>query len=204
MGFSVRVASLGLVFAVAVSGCGGGEMSLTEYVDRIDGIFVQALGRYQVLLAGPGGQVLVAEGEQLLDYTPRDLQAALEELGEIQAEALEAASEIDPPTEIERLHELFFRRLPIEEVAARAGTAADWWELSDSPEMAAYRAAIAADEVVCAEFQAELDTSAARGVFADNPWIPAEMTEIVEFALGCGSFIQDPETVYRPPPPTIP
>lgn len=198
----MRGVVVGLCVAVVVSGCGGREMSVTEYVERIDGIFVQAIGRYEILVTGPRGRVLVAEGEQLLDYTPRDLQVALEELGQIQVEALASAAEIDPPSEIGRLHELFFRRLPIEEVAARAGTAADWWELSDSPEMAAYRSAIAADEVVCAEFQAELDATAERGVFADNPWVPAEMSEIVEFGLGCGSFIEDPENVYRPPPAT--
>lgn len=44
--------------------------------------------------------------------------------------------------------------LPIVELAARAGIAADWYELFESPEMAAYRNALAADNQVCAEFQA--------------------------------------------------
>jgi hypothetical protein len=201
---SLRGACVALCVAVVVAACGGGEMSLTEYVDRIQAIFDRGLERYEPLVASPRGRVLMAEGAQLLEYTPRDLQAALEELGDIQAEALAAATDIDPPDDITRLHTLFFRRLPIEELAARAGTAADWAELSESKEMADYRAALAADDAVCAEFQAELNATAARGVFADNPWIPDEMTEIVEFALGCGTFVQNPEDLYRPPPTTVP
>ena len=50
--------------------------------------------------------------------------------------------------------------------------------------MAAYRAALAADNQVCAEFQSTLDATAARGVFADTPWIPGELKETVNYALG--------------------
>ncbi len=185
-----------------LSGCGGGEMSLTEYVDRVDAIMRRALQRYEVLIAGPQGEVLVAEGAQLADFTPQDLGAALERLGEIQTEALEAAAAIEPPEDIADLHTLFFRSLPIEELAVRASTAADWEELSESPEMMAYRAALVADEQVCNDFQAELDATAERGVFAATPWMPGELEEIVDYALGCGTLLEYPEDVYRPPPTT--
>ncbi len=51
--------------------------------------------------------------------------------------------------------------------------------------MAAYREALAADNQVCAEFQSKLDATADRGVFVDTPWIPGELKEIVNYALGC-------------------
>jgi hypothetical protein len=179
-------------------------MSLTEYVERVDAIFARGLQQCEVLITSPQGKVLVAEAARLPDFTPQDLQLALERLGKIQAEALATAHAIEPPEDIANLHALFFRRLPIEELAARAGTAADWDELSESPEMAAYRTALAQDERVSIDFQATLDATAERGIFVGNPWLPRELTEIVEYALGCGSLVENPEDAYRPPAPASP
>jgi hypothetical protein len=85
-----------------------------------------------------------------------------------------------------------------EALAARAGAAADWEELSETTEMADYRAAVVMDKQTCIEFQGELDATAQRGVFADATWIPAELKEVVEAALGCASFPENPEDLYRP------
>ncbi len=191
-------------------GCSGGEMSLTEYLDRITAIFERGGEQYETLATSPEGLVLIVgqgshlgitdQGTQLTEFTPRDLQVALAQVAEIQEEALSTAAEIEPPKQIADLHELFFRELPIAELAARAGTAADWHELSESDEMAGYRVALAADNQVCADFQAKLDATADRGVFADTPWLPGELKETVNYALGCDSLPEHPEDVYRPPP----
>jgi len=183
-------------------------MSLNEYVERVDAVFQQGIGQYEVIVATPEGQVLLVgqgdhmgfseEGAQLTDFTPQDLHVAMMQVAEIQAEALEMAAKIEPPEQIAEIHDLFFRELPIAELAARAGTASDWDELSETPEMAAYRTALAADNESCAEFQAQLDATTARGAFADTPWMPRELTEIVEYALGCGALPQNPEDAYRP------
>ena len=201
-------ASMLCAVVTLTTACSGGEMSLTEYVEQIDAIFDRGIQRYEALVTSPEGTVLIvgqgshfgfdAQGASLSDFTPGDLQLALEQVADIQAEALEAAATIDPPEQIAELHALYFRALPIAELAARAGTAADWEELSASPEMAAYRTALAADNQVCAEFQAKLDATTDRGVFADTPWIPSELTEIVDYALGCDSLPENPENVYRP------
>ena len=211
---SNRLIAPALCVALLVGACGGGEMSLNEYVERVDEVFQQGIGQYEVLVATPEGQVLLVgqgdhmgfsgEGAQLSDFTPQDLHVALERVSEMQAEALEAAAAIDPPEQIADLHSLFFRELPISELAARAGTAADWDELSESPEMAAYRIALAADNQVCAEFQAKLDATAERGTFADAPWVPSKLQEIVDYGLGCGSLPTHPQDAYRPPPATDP
>jgi hypothetical protein len=189
-------------------------MSLTEYVEEINAIFDRGIERYEALVTSPEGLVLIAgqgshlgfgdEGAQLTDFTPQDLHVALEQVAEIQAEAVAAAAGINPPEQIAELHELYFRELPIAELAVRAGTAADWYELSESAEMVAYRAALAADNQVCAEFQATLDATADRGVFEDTPWIPGELKETVDYALGCDSLPANPEDAYRPPPTTTP
>ncbi len=197
-----------LLAALILTGCGGGEMSLNEYVERVDAIFQQGIAEYEVLVASPEGKVLIVgqgahmgfsdDGAQLTDFTPADLHVALQRLSEIQDEALAAAAAIEPPAQIAEIHDLYFRELPIKELAVRAGTAADWEELSASPEMAAYRVALAADNESCAEFQAQLDATTARGAFAETPWMPRELTEIVEYALGCGALPQNPEDAYRP------
>jgi len=191
-------------------GCSGGEVSLTEYLDRINAIFERGMEQYEALATSPAGHVLIVgqgshlgiadQGVQLTDFTTRDLQIALEQVAEIQAEALATAAGIEPPEQIADLHQLYFRELPIAELAARAGTATDWYELSESAEMATYRAALAADNQVCTDFQSKLDATADRGVFADTPWIPGELKETVNYALGCDSLPQNPENAYRPPP----
>ncbi len=94
-----RFVPLVLCVTLLVSGCGGGdEVSLTEFVERLNPIMVRASQQYEELVASPQGAVLVAEGAQLADFTPQDLQAALERLGEIEAEALEAGAGIEPPS----------------------------------------------------------------------------------------------------------
>jgi len=198
--------------ALSLTACGGGETSLNEYVESVDAIFDRGMQRYEEVVAGPQGLVLVVgqgphlglgdQGAQLTDFTPQDLHVALEQVAEIQAEALAAAAAIDPPDQIADLHGLYFRELPIAELAVRAGVAADWEELSDSPEMAAYREALAADNQVCADLQAKLDATGDRDVFSENPWLPAELKEIVDYALGCSSLPAHPEDAYRPPPAT--
>ncbi len=200
----MRQILVGLWLALTVAACGGGEMSLTEYVEQVDAILDRGMGRYEELITSPQGEVLVAEAEDLAAYTPQDLQAAFEQLEEIQSEALDAAGAIEPPQLIADLHVLFFRELPIAELAARAGTATDWEELSDSPEMAAYRDGLVGDKRVCAEFQARLDSTEQRGGFVDTPWLPSEMKEIVEASIGCSTLPEHPEDFYRPPPTTIP
>jgi hypothetical protein len=203
-----------LILLAAACGGGGGEMSLAEYVQRVDAIFERGIERYEAVVASPQGMVLIVgqgshlgfddEGAQLTDFTPQDLHTALLQVAEIQAEALDTAAAIDAPKQIADLHTLFFRELPIAELAARAGAAGDWEELSESAEMAAYRNALAADNQACAEFQAKLDATANRGVFAETPWIPAELKEIVNYGLGCDSLPEHPEDAYRPPPTTTP
>lgn len=194
---------LGLSLTLLLCGCGGDEMSLTDYVARVNAIAERA---------GQRGAELIAEGAQVEDFTPQHLQAGLERgLREIRIPLQAEADAIEPPEQVAELHRLMWgwhaRFIPIEEaLAARAATAADtaadWEALSDSPEMAAYRAAIAAGKQVCSDFQAKLDATADRGTFAATPWIPGEMKEVVEAVLGCAWFPEDPEDVYRYPPAT--
>ena len=47
-----------------------------------------------------------------------------------------------------------------------------------------------------------LDDTAERGVFADTPWIPTVLSEVVEARLGCDLFPDNPGDVFRPAPTT--
>jgi hypothetical protein len=184
-------------------------MSLSDYVEELNAILNRANQQYEVLVASPQGAVLVAEGAQFTDFTPQDLQAAFERVSEIAVEVEEATEAIEPPEQIADLHNLWFDfqgefASAHEALAARAGTAADWEELSESPEMATYRAELAADKQVCTDIQAQLDATEARGAFADVPWVPGELKEVVEGVLGCDGYPEHPENVYRPPSTSTP
>ena len=191
-----------LFFMLVVSGCGGGELSLTDYTERVNTIELHA--------SAQGGE-LAADAGEIEDFTPQDLQAMLEQARVIRVEVDEAANDLVPPGQIVDVHELVFdwhaEFIATEEaLAARAGatphTPAGWKDLSESPEMGAYRSAIADGKRVCSEFQERLDATEARGAFADTPWIPSEMKEVVERVLGCDWFPDNPNDVYRYPPTT--
>jgi len=191
-----------LGIALLLGGCGGGgEMSMTEYGERIDAAATEASQR---------AEELFADGVWSADVTPRQLQALLERgLREIRIPLQEAVDGIDPPAQITDLHDLMWdwhsEFIAVEEaLAARVGetehSGEGWTALSESPEVAAYRSAIAEGKQICDGFQARLDATAERGAFADTPWIPSEMKEVIEAALGCQWFPEDPEGVYRYPP----
>ena len=197
-----RLAALALSVPLVVSSCGGDELSLTEYVAEVQALVADAREQAAELYASPHGAVLAAEGAALESFAPQDLQMALDEIGAIEVELLGAAAEIDPPEAVAEFHELFFDDTYTrarEALAARAATAANWVELSASPEMDAYRAAVARDKQLCVDIEADLDATADRAEFADTPWIPTELKEIVDAVLGCEAFPENPEDIFRPP-----
>jgi hypothetical protein len=188
-----------------LAACGGdeSETSLTEYVDLINAAVIDAIERADQLTAQG-----ILSGD---DLTPQQIQAGLQlAVSEIRAPLQETADGIDPPEQVASLHALLWDwhadLMRIEtELSARLGatpdTEAGWTELSDSPEVVAYRATLAEGKQVCTDFQAELDSTAASGAFEDVAWFPSEFSEAVNAALGCDQFPEDPSTVYRYPPP---
>ncbi len=200
----------GAYLVLMVAACGGGETSLPDYVAGLNAIVGGARQQYVALIATPQGAVLVAEGTQLNDFTPQDLQAAFEEMKEIEIEVRDATVAIEPPAQIADLHNLFFDfddesfTSTQDALATRAGTAADWEELSETPEMAAYRVALAEDKQRCTDFEAALDATAERLVFGETPWIPGELKEVVDAVIGCAGYPENPEDVYRPLPTSTP
>ncbi len=178
---------------------------MNEYIDELDAIVDRARERYESVLATPSGRVLVAEGAALEDFTPQDLGAALVAVIDIGEEVEEAVNALEPPPRLADLHTSWFDFeggfvAAQAALAPRASAAADWEELSATPEMEAYRATLAVDKQLCTDFQEELDATAASGVFADVPWLPDELKDAVEAVLGCDGYPERPEDVFRPPP----
>ncbi len=177
-------------------------MSLGAYVERVNAIVGQAFQRYEALAASDQGKVLMADAAHLGDFAPQDLQVALQHVEEIEVELLGAVDAIKPPAQVADLHGLLFdaKFTAVEKaLAARAGTAETWEELSATTEMVRYRAALAADKQLCIDFEAKLDSTAGQGAFGGGPWIPVELEEVAEAVLGCAGYPEQPEDIYRPP-----
>ncbi len=194
-----------LALIVVAGGCGGGEMSMAEYVEAFNDITFAASRQYEEFSASPEGRILIVENDELDDFTPQDLQAGLQRIGRIESAVLEAAAAIDPPEEVAEFHSFYFALSPFtaarEDLAARAGSATDWVELSATPEMEAYRAAVAEDKANCVEFAATIDDTRDRETLGDMPWFPSELSETVEAVLACDQYPERPEALYRPPAP---
>ncbi len=197
---------IGLSLLVMLGACGGATSPLTDYVESLNTIIEEARQQYEALVESPEGGVLVAEPGELAGFTPQDLQIALGKVRIVEAGVEEATAAIDPPPQVADLHHRFFDFdsefiAAQEALAERAESALDWNELSETPEMAAYRAALAQDKQECVAAQAEVNAIAeGRESFADTPWIPAELKEVFEVAFACDGYPAHPEDVYRPVP----
>ena len=197
-----RHAAAVLCLALAITACGGNEISLTDYVESINDT---------VALAEARAADITAQGILLGDLTPQQIEAGIRRgLEELRIPLQEAVDAIDPPEQVAELHTLLWSWhadfIQVETtLAARMGATPDteegWAILSNSPEMAAYRAALAEGKQVCIDFQARLDATEERGVFEDVPWVPSELSEVVNASLGCENFPDDPQSVYRYPLP---
>ena len=198
----VRYVALALCFALVVAACGGDELSLTEYVE---------LTNDAVALAEERATQFRREGVLAEDSTPRQVEDGLVRLlEEIRIPLQEAADAMDPPQQVAELHMLLWswhasfigvETTLAERVGATSDTEAGWALFSDSPEVAAYRASLAEGRQLCIDLQAHLDETEARGAFEDVPWLPSEMKEVVNIAVGCEGFPDDPQGVYRYSPP---
>jgi len=201
MQLKVRVLiSMLLALSVVLAACGSEELSLAEYMERIDAAATEA---------GEQGEKLVTAASELGDVTPPQLKAFLETgLAELRIPLQETVDELTPPDQLAGLHESMWGwhadLIAVETtLASRVGetedTAAGWTALSDSPQMEEYRAAIAEGKRLCSGFQSELDAITEVGGFSDAPWMPGELRGVVETALGCQWFPDRPEDIYRYP-----
>jgi DNA-binding Lrp family transcriptional regulator len=185
MGFGMQLRSL-LVLALLVivpSSCdGNGQLSLTDYVERVN--TMTADGRAQA-------ERLYVDYRALAAPTVDDLATMLDQVLAIRVEVHKELVDLgEPPDQIAELHAAIVdwhaAAIDVERaLATRAGQVSSWEELERSAELEAYKVMGAEGLMVCRELQAKLDATEARVVFADTPWIPGEMKEVVDAVLGC-------------------
>jgi len=173
----------GACLVVVVAACGGGSLTLSEYAEQAEKLVTVGRERIDALDAERESRIPTLEGGWT--YWDRRMEARVELLEGFQA--------LDPPDEAVELHrgvvDLFRRLTAAEEVlAARVATfetIADLEQMWETPEGQVARAADEELFAICHVAQAELDATEEREVFANVPWIPSEMKEVVRVTLGC-------------------
>jgi hypothetical protein len=138
------------------------------------------LDEFDVLEAQWASATTVEEGKQVLDRAVAirtDLQNGL--------------TDLDPPEALGEVHvdlvDLLGRILAATEVwAIRAETAGSIDELQTSSEALTYWDLDAEMTLLCLELASKLDAIAEQqAIFAEVPWIPNEMKEVIGLVAGC-------------------
>jgi hypothetical protein len=177
---------MGTLFVLFLTACGSGPLSLSDYVDSINEIVEEGTDRLEAIYL-EYGEIPVPTLAETRDLFERevvvrvDLQAAL--------------TALNPPDQIAEIHtalaDWHSGLIETEEaLIARLAQASDWSEAEQSVEAHAYDAQLAAGLVVCREMQETFDATAERGAYADTPWLPAELKEVVHAVLGCGPDLE--------------
>lgn len=180
----MRTTAVATCLALLVTSCGRGELSLTEYADEVEGLTTIL---FRTL------ENLTVEGT-FAAPTVEEIQAVYGGVATAFHGLLEGLEAIEPPKEVAELHTAAL------DMATNLAAAGDAFarrtdevetedELSmlfDSPEALAVDAAREEMVTFCQERQAEFDATSDREVFADTPWIPSELQEVVLVAFGCG------------------
>lgn len=185
MGLPMRNFSMVCLLAVLVASCAEGQPPLTAYVEDFNR---SAQETYVPLRAA------WAEYSEIAAPTPADLSVVLRRDIDLRRQAQMAFDAIVPPHQITRLHELFVswhRRFVQDEEAllGRVTAALSWGEIEDSVEFLRYETTLALGAVACREFRAALTATEVRGVFAEAEWLPGDMREVVDVALGCDVLV---------------
>lgn len=179
----MRRTLLPICLLLILASCGSDELTLTEYAERVE---IQTSKMYSQL------EVFTAD-EAFAGATVDEIQSIYGQVAEAYRGLADGLQAIEAPTEIVQVHEAAV------EVATRLAAAGEAMAgraaAVESPDgldaLFASREAHDFEEVTtemiafCQERQAEFDATADRDVFADTPWIPAEMQEIVLVAFGC-------------------
>jgi hypothetical protein len=190
----MRTTVVAVVSSLLLVACGSSTLSMSEYADE----FNELRAIYE-----PQAEGAWVEYSRIADPALADVATLASREAAIRADIGEDLRALEPPAEIADLHDLLVDwvedlRVTSLALADRASVAASWDDLLDSPEFLAFEATLTGGADACNEFQAKLDATAARGAFADTPWIPAEMKDIADAVLGCDIIPEDLDVILRP------
>jgi hypothetical protein len=174
---------VGCSLAVAISGCGSNELTLSEYASEVEALVAEMESRFVSIdaewLGGPPSVDRAAE--------------YWEDRLEIRDDFLDAIKELRPPEDVEAMHAQsidIFTKITQADVALRAKAESfteldSHWQWVDTPEGRASDAVLEDVYAFCRESQEEFDETRDRDALAEMPWIPSEMKEVVRVAFGC-------------------
>ena len=152
---------------------------MAEYGERFQSIRFAMTAEFDVLEAQRASVATVENGKELLDRAVA-----------IRTDLQDSLNDLDPPKTLADFHgdlvEQLGRILAAQKAwAVRAETAGSLDELQGSSEALAYWELDAQMVPLCLEFQSRLDATAERKIFAEVPWLPGEMKEVVSLVVGC-------------------
>jgi hypothetical protein len=164
---------------------------MSDYGDRLESIR---------MTYAPRAEAAWIEFLQLPDPTMGDLKALADSEVAIRLEIEESIRALDAPDEMAELNILLAdwtaeMRQAGTALGARAQVSSGWDELFESAEYHGFEEALTGGITVCNEFQAKLDATAARGVFADTPWIPGDLSDVADAVIGCETIPEDLDAV---------
>jgi hypothetical protein len=170
----------GIATALVLAACGGASLSLSEYADQMVALALEPGAEFDAMDARMGSG----------NATIEDAREVLSRAVEVREEFHVGISELNPPAELTDLHDEFVdlhgRILAAQRSwAERAETTRNLEELESSGEAIAFRRLVAEIAESCDEIQARLDASADREVFAEAPWVPGDLKEVVDVLLRC-------------------
>jgi hypothetical protein len=179
----MRRLCVGICLAVALSACGGGTLSLSEYATAAESLVADMEGDFARL-----GNEWESESPSL-DRAHEYWEGRLA----VRYEFLESVRALDPPQAIADQHaaalDVFGRITAADEALATRVAAFDviteHWQWVDTPEGQAAAAILEEVFAFCRASQTDYDATRDRASLQDVPWIPSAMSEVVSVAFGC-------------------
>jgi hypothetical protein len=179
--FSGLIAALALL--VIVAGCGGDQLSLTEFGEETELLVAVMAVEMGELDSEMESLATTVDGTK--SYWDRRMQIRTGFLGDLRA--------LEPPDEAAELQliviDVFGGLVDAEQALADSvvgsgtvSTPSQWWS---SPEGDAARAADAEMLGICEIVQSAFDETQRRDKLAGTPWMPSSLKEVVRVAFHC-------------------
>ena len=166
--------------------------------------YVQDLNALNDEFSPRGEAMWLDYGESPLP-TLDDLRTLLDGTVGLRIEIEEALGDLEAPDEIAHAHLQWIswhsRLLAADQaLASRATTVASWDEYLGSDEVARWVEVLREGSLLCAEYEARLNSTEAAELFAGTAWMPNQLTDVVHAVIGCDAFPEDVDdlaAIYR-------
>jgi len=177
-----RLAGIAAV-ALAVSSCGSGALSITEYAEETAALIHRVDARVDEAAVRLLGDPPTVEGMQ--EFLEIRVEGFDELLGELEALA--------PPERAAELHEWVVRLIgdqldaesALSEAAGAVGSLEDLDAVLRGPEAGEVQRLEQESIALCHAAQQAMDDTQTGEAFEDIPWMPRDVAEVVSVSFGC-------------------